>query len=49
FINKITACINSPEERWCDNTNPNIMLFNSLMKHWKKRTNSIWANTLLHI
>ncbi|KFV84891.1 hypothetical protein N308_05381, partial [Struthio camelus australis] len=37
FTNKITACINSPEERWCDNINPNITLFNSPIKHWKKR------------
>jgi len=35
---KITACSNSPEERWCDNINPNITLFNSPIKHWKKRS-----------
>lgn len=38
FTNKITACINSPEERWYDNINPNITLFNSPIKHWKKRS-----------
>ncbi|KFP86712.1 hypothetical protein N311_05645, partial [Apaloderma vittatum] len=37
ITNKITARINSPEERWYDNINPNITLFNSPIKHWKKK------------
>ncbi|KFU87415.1 hypothetical protein M959_02300, partial [Chaetura pelagica] len=35
--NKRTACPSSPEERGCENMNPNITLFNSQIKHWKKK------------
>ncbi|KFO09564.1 hypothetical protein N312_03280, partial [Balearica regulorum gibbericeps] len=49
FTNKITACINSPEERWYDNINPNITLFNSPIKHWKKKEPTVSALTLCYI
>ncbi|KGL80823.1 hypothetical protein N309_02868, partial [Tinamus guttatus] len=50
FTNKITASVNSPEERWYDNINPNITLFNSPIKHWKKKKEpTVSALTLCYI